>query len=327
MNPFFRPAGQLAATLLLVLSVPSVGAADRTFAERLGWKPGAVVVLLHVDDVGMSHSSNLGAIEAVERGVATSWAVMMPCPWVPEIARYLKDHPDIDSGLHLALTSEWAPYRWGPLAGKSQVPGLVDPEGCLWRSVAGVVAKASPDEIEREIRAQIERAEIMGLPITHLDSHMGTLFARPDYFERYARVGLEKKIPILAVGGHATHANQENPVATQGLRKWIPKIWDAGLPVLDDLHTSSYGWKPAEKTERLLQLLTDLKPGVTEILFHASRPTEDFPVITGSSESRRADLNALTDARVKALLEERGIVRTTWKELRTRRQQAGRTGD
>jgi predicted glycoside hydrolase/deacetylase ChbG (UPF0249 family) len=297
-------------------------AAEKTFAERLGWKADAKVLILHVDDVGMSRSSNLGAIEAVERGVATSWAVMMPCPWVPDIAHYLKQHPDIDSGLHLTLTSEWAPYRWGPVAGKSQVPGLVDPEGCLWRNVAGVVSRATPDEIEREIRAQIDRAETLGMPITHLDSHMGTLFARPDYFERYARVGLEKKIPILAVGGHATFALQENPQATRELREWIPKIWKAGLPLLDDLHTGSYDWKPAEKTERLLQLLAELKPGVTEILFHASRPTEDFPVITGSSESRRADLEALTDPRTKARLQERGIQLTTWKELKARRQQS-----
>jgi predicted glycoside hydrolase/deacetylase ChbG (UPF0249 family) len=321
-----RPSGRLTNALhlfALCLLLPSVlQAAEPTFAERLGWKAGSVVVLLHVDDVGMSHSSNLGAIEAVEQGVATSWAVMMPCPWVPEIARYLREHTNIDSGLHLALTSEWVPYRWGPVAGKSQVPGLVDPEGCLWRNVAGVVAKATPDEIEREIRAQVDRAETLGMPMTHLDSHMGTLFARADYFERDAKVGLEKKIPILAVGGHATYTRQENPEATDELRTWIPRIWNGGLPVLDDLHTGSYGWKPAEKTERLLQLLKDLKPGVTEILFHASRPTEDFPVITGSSESRRADLRALTDPRVKALLQERGIALTSWRDLMARRQRA-----
>jgi len=324
MNPL--PSGRLTNALHLVvlcsLLSPALLAAEPTFAERLGWKAGSVVVLLHVDDVGMSHSSNLGAIEAVEQGVATSWAVMMPCPWVPEIARYLREHTNVDSGLHLALTSEWVPYRWGPVAGKSQVPGLVDPEGCLWRNVAGVVAKATPDEIEREVRAQVDRAETLGVPMTHLDSHMGTLFARADYFERYAKVGLEKKIPILAVGGHATYTRQENPEATDELRRWIPKIWNGGLPVLDDLHTGSYGWKPAEKTERLLQLLKDLKPGVTEILFHASRPTEDFPVITGSSESRRADLRALTEPRVKALLQERGIALTSWRELMARRQKA-----
>lgn len=308
--------------ILALVCMDSALAAEPSFAERLGWKADEVVVILHVDDVGMSRSSNLGAIEAVEKGVAKSWAIMMPCPWVPDIARYLRDHPGVDSGLHLTLTSEWAPYRWGPVAGKPAVPGLVDPEGCLWRNVEAVALKATADEVEREIRAQVDRAETLGLPITHLDSHMGTLFARGDFFERFVKVGIEKRIPILAVGGHATYTLQENAEATRKLKPWIRKIWNGGLPVLDDLHTGSYGWKPAQKTELLLQLLGELKPGVTEILFHASRPTEDFPVITGSSESRRADLAALTDPRVRELIASRRIQVTTWQELMQRRQKA-----
>jgi len=308
--------------LLALLLTPTIRA-EITFAERLGWKPKDVVIILHVDDVGMSHSSNLGGIETVEKGVATSWSVMMPCPWVPEIAKYLKQHPDVDSGLHLTLTSEWSLYRWPPLAGKPKVPGLVDEEGCLWHGVQQVAAHASPDEIETEIRAQIDRAEQMGIPITHLDSHMGTLFARPDYFERFAKVGMEKGIPILAIGGHATYASKENPGVSDQLRPWIPKIWNAGLPVIDDLHTDSYEWKPADKTKNFTALLKELKPGVTEILFHASIPTEDFPLITSSSQSRLADARALTDPAVKKLIQERGIILTTWKELKTRRQKAG----
>jgi predicted glycoside hydrolase/deacetylase ChbG (UPF0249 family) len=306
----------------LISLVPDAFGTETTFAQRLGWKSNDVVVILHVDDVGMSHSSNLGAIEATEKGVATSWSVMMPCPWVPEIARYLEAHPDVDSGLHLTLNSEWASYRWGPLAGKAQVPGLVDKEGCLWPNVGQVTRKATPDEIETEIRAQIDRAEALGLQITHLDSHMGTLFARPDYFERFVKVGVEKQIPVLCVGNHMAHARQENREAVALLQPWVKKIWNAGLPVIDDLHTDSYGWKPEEKTEKLLRVLKELNPGVTEILFHASLPTEDFPIITDSSESRRADLKALTDAGVKELVRERGIILTTWKELKERRKKA-----
>lgn len=321
MNPL---AALRRATLALTLFgvFGTARAAEPSFGERLGWKADQVVVILHVDDVGMSRSSNLGATEAVEKGVATSWAIMMPCPWVPQIAHYLKDHPEVDSGLHLTLTSEWEPYRWGPVAGKSQVPGLVDPEGCLWRNVPAVVAKAGPGEVEKEIRAQIDRAETLGVPITHMDSHMGTLFARADFFASYAKVGIEKGIPILAVGGHSTYTLIENGDATKQLRPWIPKIWNGGLPVLDDLHTGSYGWKPEEKSEKLLALLSELKPGVTEILFHASLPTDDFPVITGSSESRRGDLKALTDPKVRELIQQRGIVLTTWKELLARRKKA-----
>lgn len=296
--------------------------AQPSFGELLGWKKNEVVVILHVDDVGMSHSSNQGAIQSTEKGVASSFAIMMPCPWVPEIARYLTDHPDADSGLHLTLTSEWRLYRWPPLAGPT-VPGLIDPEGCLWSSVAQVVTQATPDEIDREIRAQLARARKLNIPVTHLDSHMGTLFARPDYFQKYAQLGIEEQIPILVAGGHLTYTKLESPGAAQQLMKWIPKIWDGGLPVIDDLHTSTYNWSPEEKEGKLIELLQNLKPGITEILFHASDPSDVFPLITGSSESRRADLNALLSKKVSRTIQENNIVVTTWKELMKRRQALG----
>ena len=308
--------------LALAAGVAARGQDNRTFAERLGWKSNEVVVVLHVDDVGMSHSSNLGAVEATEKGVATSCAVMMPCPWVSEIARYLKEHPQVDSGVHLALNSEWKLYRWGPVAGKAQVPGLVDEEGCLWPRVEQVALKASADEIEREIRAQVDRAETLGIPITHLDSHMGTLFVRPDYYERLAKVGIEKGIPVLVVGGNGAHLAPEERLAAAQLLPWIKKVWNSGLPVLDDLFTGFTGLKVEDKGERLAALLKDLKPGVTEILFHASQPTEEFPLITGSSRARLADLKALTDPRVKKAIEEKGIILTTWRELKERRKKA-----
>lgn len=291
-----------------------------SFAERLGWRADDVVVILHVDDVGMSHSSNQGAIQSIENGVATSWAVMMPCSWVSEVSHYLHDHPNVDSGLHLTLTSEWKSYRWGPLAGKAAVPGLVDNEGCLWRSVPQVLASASAEEIELEIRAQVDRAKTLNIPITHLDSHMGTLFAHPAYFERYVKVGIEEQIPILIAGGHLTYASQENGEAVEALKPYVEKVWAAGLPVIDDLHTNTYGWPADEKPERLSALLKTLKPGITEILFHASEPSDIFPLVTGSSASRKGDLNALTSPLVKQTIESEGIILTTWKELTERRK-------
>jgi predicted glycoside hydrolase/deacetylase ChbG (UPF0249 family) len=249
---------------------------------------------------------------------------MMPCPWVPEIRRYLKEHPTVDSGLHLTLTSEWELYRWGPLAGRARVPGLVDEEGCLWREVPKVVMHASADEVELEIRAQVERAETMGLPITHLDSHMGTLFARPDYFERYVKIGVEKQIPILVAGGHMTYAQQENPEAVKSLAPWARRIWDAGLPLLDDIHTAAYDWKREEKSQRAVQLLRELKPGITEIITHASVPTELFSQISGSGPSRLGDTEMLLDETLKRAVKERGIILTTWRELMERRRTQGK---
>jgi chitin disaccharide deacetylase len=244
---------------------------------------------------------------------------MMPCPWVPEIARWLKNNTNADAGLHLTLTSEWQIYRWGPVAGKKAVPGLVDSEGCMWRSVPQVATHATPDEIETEIRAQIEKAEGFGFEITHIDSHMGTLFARPDYFERFMKVGIEKKLPILAIGGHMTYVSEREGDAAKKLRPLVPKIWNAGLPVIDDLHT---GWTGKDTMANLRETLNTLKPGVTMIIFHASRMTEEFPLITGSAKGRQVDLDALTNPETKEVLKRRGIVLTTWRECMQRRQKA-----
>jgi predicted glycoside hydrolase/deacetylase ChbG (UPF0249 family) len=267
----------------------------------------------------MSHSSNMGAIEAVEKGVATSWSVMMPCPWVVETARYLKDHPDVDSGVHLTFTSEWQVYRWGPLSGKQAVPGLVDGEGCFWRTVEDVTKHASPDEIETEIRAQIERAENLGMPITHLDTHMGTMFAHEQFFDRYVKVAAEKNIPILMIGGHMTHLAKTNPAETEEAQEMAERVWNAGLPVIDDL-VSITGWN--KKTERLIDTLGNLKPGITEFILHCSRPTDVFANISGSGSNRLSDTLTMTDPKLKKFIEKEGIILTTWRELKERRDKA-----
>jgi hypothetical protein len=182
---------------------------DQTFAEKLGYPKGKKVLIIHVDDVGMSYESNQGAIKAIKEGVATSLSVMMPCGWVPGFVHYLKENPSLDAGLHLTLTSEWKDYRWGPLAGKTEVKGLVDSEGAMWRSVGEVVKNASADEVEKEIKAQLDRARAMGFTPTHLDSHMGTLFATPEFMERYLKLGIQEKIPVMF----------------RLKKKWMPKEW------------------------------------------------------------------------------------------------------
>src|SRR5687768_6425988 len=129
---------------LLVCSWSVKGQGSETYAEKLGWKKGEKVIIFHVDDAGMSFDSNKGTIEALEKGVATSVSLMMPCPWIPGMVKYLKAHSSIDAGLHLTLTSEWDDYRWSPLTGIIASPGLVDEEGAMHASVGSVVENATP---------------------------------------------------------------------------------------------------------------------------------------------------------------------------------------
>src|SRR5690606_22315850 len=174
-----RPSRLLIGVLCLAGLTLTAGAQEKTYAERLGWGPDDRVVIFHSDDAGMSHAANLGTIRAIEEGVVTSASIMMPCPWVPEFAQYVLENPDVDAGLHLTMNSEWDLYRWGPVAGKA-VPSLMDAHGYLSDGVREFAERATPDDVEAEIRAQIEHAESMGIKPTHIDTHMGALYARPE---------------------------------------------------------------------------------------------------------------------------------------------------
>ncbi|HVS12930.1 MAG TPA: polysaccharide deacetylase family protein [Thermoanaerobaculia bacterium] len=363
-SPHHRPPTALAprwrllagAALLLTPSGLLAQAAGPTYAERLGWAPGDRVAIFHVDDAGMSHQSNVGAIRSIEEGVATSMSVMMPCGWVPELMEYLRAHPETDAGLHLTLTSEWDGYRWPPVVGAPQAPGLADPGGYLWDNVPQVVAHATADEVEAEIRAQIAKSRAMGWEPTHLDSHMGTLFATPAFVERYIKVGIETGIPVMMPGGHNTALRRQyHEEAVERLKRrgeWhgqeLPEppelapapamgrlVWEGGLPVLDDLHNTSYGWRLPEgveptddnlrrlKVERYAQAVRELEPGVTMIILHATDSDENFERISGSAQTRRGDLLAMIAPELRKVIEEEGVTLTTWRELGERRKRVG----
>lgn len=172
--------------LALLCSVTGAHAAESaSLAERLGYQATDKLLIVNGDDVGMCHSANLATIESLEQGQMRSATIMVPCPWFPEIAAYAKAHPEKDFGIHLCHTSEWTKYRWGPVAPREQVPGLVDPQGYLWPEIPEVYAHATPEQALIEGRAQIKRALAAGVDVTHLDSHMGTLQYNPEYMKSY----------------------------------------------------------------------------------------------------------------------------------------------
>lgn len=329
---------KLLACLLLCGSLVSA----QTYAERLGWKAGDRVVIIHVDDAGMSHDSDRGVEEALEKGIASSFSVMMPCPWVPEIVNYIKRHPQVDAGIHVTLTSEWDAYRWGPVAGIFEVPGLVDGEGAMWRSVEAAATHATPAEVEKEIRAQLLRARNMGFNPTHLDSHMGTVFATPAFLERYIKVGAENHIPVMFPGGHDTLLAEQlraeehtaNPPELAQAAPTGRKIWDLGLPVLDDLHNVSYGWtlpageEPTDdnlrrfKTAKYKEAFHKLRPGLTMIIMHCTDTSATFPYISTSGNTRHGDLLAMEDPEIAPRSTKRRIDRHNLAGVGERRKNA-----
>jgi predicted glycoside hydrolase/deacetylase ChbG (UPF0249 family) len=310
-------------SIVLLLAAGFAGAEEPTYAERLGWPKGSRVLMIHADDLGMSHASNLACIATFEAGTVTSGSVMMPCSWTPGLLPWIKKNPEACVGVHLTLTAEWDDYRWSPVAGREAVPGLVDAQGFMHDNVAAVVANATADEVETEIRAQIALAEKMGFSISHIDSHMGTLYASQPFFERYLKVAVEKQIPLLIAGGHLTIARVgEGEALVAALQQVVPLVWNAGLPVLDDIDTRSYSWDGLEKTDEFIQAVRDLKPGVTWLNVHPTLPTEEGKAITANREKLFGDYLALIDPALKKAIEDEGVILTSWRELMARRAKA-----
>src|SRR6266542_5954776 len=158
---------------------------QRTLAEKLGYSKDAKLLILHADDFGLSHSEDSATFTAFERKGITSASIMVPCPWFPEVAAYAKQHPEFDWGIHSTFTSEWKNYKWDGVMSSNEIPGLVDKDGYMYASVEEFTKNAKPEDVEKELKAQIEKATSLGIKLTHIDNHMGSILASPEMIAVY----------------------------------------------------------------------------------------------------------------------------------------------
>jgi predicted glycoside hydrolase/deacetylase ChbG (UPF0249 family) len=165
-----------------------------SLAERLGHSPDAKLLIVNCDDLGSCWSANVGVYEALRDGVATSASLMVPCPWSREAASRYRGE---DVGVHLTLNADWDLYRWAPI---THAPSLLDGDGGFPRTIEEVWDHADLDEVRRELRTQIERAILWGFDVSHLDSHMGTLQLRPEFFDVYLELAVDFGLPIRLSG-------------------------------------------------------------------------------------------------------------------------------
>ena len=184
----------LAALASLAQSPPPAG---QSLAQRLGFPADSRLVMIHADDIGVTHSVNQAVERAFTNGWISSASIIVPSAWFPEAAAFARAHPEHDFGLHLALTSEWRTIRWSGVASSARIPSLLDPDGYLWRSTRVVNHVRHTEEARIELRAQIERARHFGVPFTHFDAHMDTIWSTPELSQVYTDLGREYGVPIL----------------------------------------------------------------------------------------------------------------------------------
>ncbi|MDX1929536.1 MAG: polysaccharide deacetylase family protein [Pirellulaceae bacterium] len=273
-------------------------------------------LIIHSDDAGMSHAVNVATQAGLESGLVTSASIMVPCPWFKEFAVYAKTHPQFDYGIHLTLNSEWENYRWGPVASKDRVPSLIDPEGFLWDNVAQVVAHAKADEVKVELKAQIDKALAFGVPLSHLDTHMGAVVSRPDLVEVYVALSLEYNLPILFFRQLDPETARDHPALADRLKDCVAQLEERKLPILDGMLQFYGGNVPEQRKQLYFDEIAKIKPGVTQLIIHCGQDGDELRAITDSAARRDQDRALFTDPATRKFIKEQGIKLLSWKQFR-----------
>jgi predicted glycoside hydrolase/deacetylase ChbG (UPF0249 family) len=272
--------------------------------ERLGYPAGARLLIIHADDLGMSHSVNRATFEALEKGWITSSSILVPCPWFPEVVRFAKSHPNADLGIHLALNSEWTDYRWIPVTGKERVPSLLDEQGYMPLEETSVAKQAKPSEAGIELEAQVDRALKAGITLSHLDTHMTALVGSLDLFHVYQNTGRKYRLPIL-VGDYRAPAGAKLE-ASESLVQRVIGI-DPGIA-------------PKDWADWYKKTLAALPPGVYEMIVHLGYDDDEMRGATWDHPDwgaawRQLDLDMVRSPDFQKFLHDQGFILVTWKDL------------
>ena len=278
--------------------------------SNLGFADTDRVAIIHVDDVGMCQASIAAFAELWSFGLITCGAVMMPCPWSLEAAKFACLHPEADLGVHLTLNSEWETYRWGPVSTRDPATGLLDEQGCLHRSSAAVQQQADPAAVQRELAAQIELARANGIQPTHADTHMGTV-AHPKFIQSYLQTAMQYGLPPMMLrldeaGWRRLNLGLDEETIAQVVRM-IVTLEDMGLPLLDNITGMPLDTDPALRFEHTKAVFDSLPAGFTHFIMHAAQDTPELRAITPDWACRAADYRTFLRDDLRQYLRQIGV--------------------
>ncbi len=275
--------------------------------RKLGFANDDRLAIIHTDDIGMCQASVAAFADLAEVGVISCGAVMVPCPWFLEAADYCRIHPGVDMGVHLTLTCEWMTYRWGPISTRDPASGLIDEQGCFYHRSEDAQAHGDPQAVQIELAAQVERALKAGVPVSHIDTHMGTV-AHPKFMMAYIQLALEHHLPAMIfrmdeADWMASGMDQETAaMAAQA----VYQLEEMGMPLLDGMASLKLE-DPTNKMEQARQALAGLPAGVTHFIIHPSKDTPELRAITKDWQGRVADYETFTSPQLGAYLKDIGV--------------------
>jgi predicted glycoside hydrolase/deacetylase ChbG (UPF0249 family) len=283
--------------------------------EFLGYDPTDRVLIIHADDVGFSHASNVAAFEAMTHGSLTCSSALVPAPWFMETAKLQREQPDADIGVHMTLTAEYETYRWRAASG---LPSLHAPDNGMWRDVESVVRHVPPEDARVELRAQIELALASGIDVTHLDTHMGAV-VEPQYVAAYVDLAIEYKLPLFYIRPSARRLEALGAGAA-AYQEQYERLDALGWPLLDHaIHRTLSQIEPEDKEARFRAFFADLRPGLTHFLCHPAKGGEELDAIVPETCRHRAkEYDLFRGPEFRTYCESLGIKLTGYREIRDR---------
>jgi hopanoid biosynthesis associated protein HpnK len=284
-------------------------------------------LILNADDFGYTRGVNEGIIRAHRDGILTSATLMANGPAFDDAVERGKANPALGIGCHLVLTGGFAVAPW------EEIPSLVGPDGRLPESLGDLVARVSSGsvrtkEIERELRAQIEKIRRAGIEPTHLDTHKHT-HVHPRVMNALGRVALELGItrvrnPVENLRDSWTTARSEgaalipNLAASAAVRAVASPFKAISLKY--GLHSPDrfLGLAVTGKLSAaaLCRLIDTLRDGKTEIMMHPGICDAELAG-TGSrlQQQRQTEMEGLLAPEPRRAVSQRGIRLISYREL------------
>ncbi|MCG8509356.1 MAG: polysaccharide deacetylase family protein [Rhodospirillales bacterium] len=259
------------------------------------YAPHRKTVIIHEDDVGMTHGANVAFAKLSESGKCTCGAVMVPCPWFPEAVDLMHRNPDFDLGVHLTLNSEKAGYRWRPLTRPGAAAGLTDPDGYFWPTVPELRRNAHPEAVDAELRAQIDTALSAGIDVTHLDCHMGAAMM-PEFVEGYYRLSIDHDLPVQLVKdlSQFNPLSYAGPLSTDAYDAVVARARADGHPVYERIIESPWD-RTGDAEAAYRQMIEEIPDGLTYLSLHFN-DVGDFEVIEPDKAYIRTEEYAFFDS-------------------------------
>jgi len=295
-------------SLLITLNISSQG--NKNLAEMLGYPGDSKLLIIHADDMGLAHSVNMACIRAFENKAITSGSIMVPCPWASEIIAYSKDHPGMDVGIHLTLTAEWDLYKWDGITASDQIPSLLDKNNYFYPSVEELGKAAKGTEVEKELRAQIDKAIASGVQPTHIDTHMGSVLANPELVKIYLKLSDIYHLPVLFPRSYLS---------------WFPpdvaKSMESKIFLIDNLFMLEPKMITGKWIDAYKKGIETMKPGLNDMIVHLAIDNDEMQAISKGHDDygsawRQHDLDMISGNEFKDLLKSNHIILIGWRQIR-----------